>query len=120
MRLRLLILAAAATGLLLAAVEVPALAARAGLSLNPAVGAPTSLRAKGSGFAAGELVALFFAEGWLRSAEMSWRRLPAAFRFLCRFPSRRPHSCAGWERPNRSPTLRGPDLICPVYLKGGA
>jgi outer membrane protein assembly factor BamB len=61
MKLRLIILAAAATCLLLAAVQAPAVAAKAGLSLNPAIGPPTTMtKAKGSGYAAGEVVALFF------------------------------------------------------------
>jgi outer membrane protein assembly factor BamB len=50
--------------LLLLLLAASAGAARAGLELAPAVGPPTSLvKAKGSGFAAGELVALFFDGG---------------------------------------------------------
>jgi hypothetical protein len=60
-RHRLLILAAAAACVFVVAAEAPTIAARAGLSLNPAVGSPTTLtKAKGAGYAAGELVALFF------------------------------------------------------------
>jgi outer membrane protein assembly factor BamB len=54
----------AASLLLLLSPASPAGAARAGLSLDPAVGPPTSLvKAKGAGFASGELVALFFDGG---------------------------------------------------------
>jgi outer membrane protein assembly factor BamB len=47
--------------LLLLSVATPALAARTALTLDPAVGPPTSLvNAKGFGYAGGEVVALFF------------------------------------------------------------
>jgi len=47
--------------LLLLSVAAPAATARATLALNPAIGPPTSLvKAKGSDYAAGEVVALFF------------------------------------------------------------
>src|SRR5919204_2727762 len=63
MRTALLLLLAAAV-LTTAAAPAPtpaAVAAGAGLSLNPAVGPPTSLvKAKGAGYAAGEVVALYF------------------------------------------------------------
>jgi hypothetical protein len=46
---------------LLLSLAEPASGARAGLSLDPAVGPPTTLvKAKGSGFADRELVALYF------------------------------------------------------------
>jgi outer membrane protein assembly factor BamB len=52
---------AGATCLVLLSVTAPAVAARIGLALEPAVGPPTSLvKAKGSGYAGRELVALFF------------------------------------------------------------
>jgi outer membrane protein assembly factor BamB len=52
---------AGATCLVLLSVTAPAVAARTGLALEPAVGPPTSLvKAKGSGYAGRELVALFF------------------------------------------------------------
>lgn len=51
----------AAVCLLLLSVAAPAVAARSALSLDPAIGPPTSVvKAKGSGFGAGEVVALFF------------------------------------------------------------
>jgi outer membrane protein assembly factor BamB len=51
----------AAVCLLLLSVAAPAVAARSALSIDPAIGPPTSLvKAKGSGFAAGEVVALYF------------------------------------------------------------
>jgi outer membrane protein assembly factor BamB len=51
----------AAACLLLPSVAAPAVAARASLTLNAAIGPPTSLvKVKGSGFAAGEVVALYF------------------------------------------------------------
>lgn len=65
MKLRQSLLGAAAAVLLLT-LAAPAVAAtsRSGLALNPAVGPPTSLvKAKGSGFAPGEVVALFFDGG---------------------------------------------------------
>jgi len=61
MKRQLLILATAAACLALAVVEAPAVAARTGLALDPTIGPPTSLvKAKGAGYAAGELVALSF------------------------------------------------------------
>jgi len=63
MKLRLFILAAAVSVLPLA-VSPSAVGARAALSLNPAVGPPTTItKVKGSGYAAREVVALFFDGG---------------------------------------------------------
>jgi hypothetical protein len=61
-----------ASSLLLLSLAASAGAARVGLGLEPAVGPPTSLvRAKGSGFAAGEVVPLFFDGGRVGSVVAS-------------------------------------------------
>jgi outer membrane protein assembly factor BamB len=68
MRLRLLIVGATVSAVLVAG-AAPAVAARAALGLNPAVGAPTTVaKAKGAGFAAGEVVAFYFDEARVGSA----------------------------------------------------
>jgi len=60
-RLLLQVAVLGAACLLLLSVTAPAVAARSTLTLSPAVGPPTSLvKAKGSGYAGGEVVALFF------------------------------------------------------------
>jgi hypothetical protein len=50
---------------------------------------------------------------WLHNAELHWKHLPRALRVID-LPPRSVGSCARWQRPPRSTTLRGPDVTCPV------